>query len=270
MTETERNSTPHPRSHEVGLRDSGQLGWCNSETSEIVPGVAVKPGMQVVDVGCGWGGYTHFCGNQGADITFIDRQADHVSAVQKRLEALSGISVRGIVSECDPVPLPDAYADLVICTEVLEHVPDPDALMREIVRIAKPGALCVLTVPDARGENLIKEVAHPDYFKEPNHIRIFTSQDFEALIESHGLKIQSHEYRGAFWAIFYLFKWVTTQPGERLFEDVHPITKLWTRTWHEVLQHPDSASIVRALNEALPKSQVVVARKDTSEPLGQD
>jgi len=250
-------------SRKVGSRDLKQLGWINSETSELLPGISITPGMRVVDIGCGNGAYIGFCARMGADVVFIDRKEDSIRALEGRMSKLSGATSMGIVSECDPIPLPDDYADVVICTEVLEHVRDPEALTREITRIGKQSSIFVLTVPESRGEYLIKDVAHPSYFEEPNHIRIFTSDDFENLVKRCGLEVDRHEYRGAFWAIFYLFKWVTSEPGEDLSDDVHPVTKLWARTWAEVLAHPDSRKIVNAMDLALPKTQIIIARKTT-------
>jgi SAM-dependent methyltransferase len=263
-------SEGYPSAREIGVRDLKASGWLNVATSELLPGVKITPGMTVVDVGCGYGAYIEFCAKLGANVTFIDRDQDKVRALEARLASVAQSGVIGIVSDCDPIPLPDGRADLVICTEVLEHVKDPEAFTREMIRLGKPGATFVLTVPDARGELLIKDVAHPDYFLEPNHIRIFTREDFEDLVTRSGLEVVRHNYRGSFWAIFYLFKWVTSEPGESLFDDVHPITKLWTRAWGQVLDHPDSEKILSAMNMALPKSQIIVARKSGHADIGQN
>ena len=245
----------------LGLRDRTLSGWCNVATGELVDGVFVKPGMQVVDIGCGDGGYANFCAQRGADITFVDIQESKVSALEKRLKDKATGKVKGIVSECDPIPLPDGYADLVISTEVIEHVQDPAAFLSEIVRVGGPNATYVLTVPDARGENLVKTTAPPEYFEEPNHIQIFSSDDFETLVENSGLEIICHTYLSGFWSIFYLFKWATAEPGETMMDNVHPTTILWTQTWEEVLKHPKAELIREALNCALPKSQMIVARR---------
>jgi SAM-dependent methyltransferase len=45
------------------------------------------------------------------------------------------------------LPFEDAAFDHVLCTEVLEHVPDPETLLREIARVLRPGGSLVLTVP---------------------------------------------------------------------------------------------------------------------------
>lgn len=47
-----------------------------------------------------------------------------------------------------PCPLPDGLADVVCSVETIEHVENPRAFMRELVRIARPGALIVVTTPN--------------------------------------------------------------------------------------------------------------------------
>jgi SAM-dependent methyltransferase len=46
------------------------------------------------------------------------------------------------------VPLPDGAADVVACVETIEHVENPRALMRELVRLARPGGLVIVTTPN--------------------------------------------------------------------------------------------------------------------------
>jgi SAM-dependent methyltransferase len=45
------------------------------------------------------------------------------------------------------LPFPDASFDAVLCTEVLEHIPDPTETLREIHRVLKPGGRLLLTIP---------------------------------------------------------------------------------------------------------------------------
>jgi ubiquinone/menaquinone biosynthesis C-methylase UbiE len=52
-----------------------------------------------------------------------------------------------LVSDISSIPAPDASFDAVLCTEVLEHVPDPLAAIRELARLVRPGGSIVLTVP---------------------------------------------------------------------------------------------------------------------------
>jgi SAM-dependent methyltransferase len=251
-----------PSAPMVGLNDRKRDGWADTDTGEIAPGIAVKKGMQIVDVGCGDGGYATFCASMGANLTFIDIQDEKVEALRKQLGAgdYQG-EFKGIVSECNPIPLPDNYADLVMSTEVLEHVPDPKQFLSEMVRIAREDATFLLTVPDSRGENLIMPTAPDVYFREPNHIHIFTPEDFEQLAESCGLEVVSHHYVGAFWAIFFLLKWASSDGEQAINEANHPMTQHWTKVWQEILSHPQGEDIRQSLNNAVPSSQIIIARK---------
>ncbi|NTS42212.1 class I SAM-dependent methyltransferase [Flavisolibacter sp. BT320] len=54
-----------------------------------------------------------------------------------------------IVSDITSIPLPDQSLDAIMCTEVLEHVPDPVAAVEEFNRLLKPGGYLLLTSPFA-------------------------------------------------------------------------------------------------------------------------
>jgi SAM-dependent methyltransferase len=252
---------PMPDSKKTGTKDRLLSGWCDPKTGELVADVVVKPGVKVVDIGCGDGGYIGFCSAEGADVTFVDIQGDKVEALEKRLKEHASGEVKGIVSDCDPIPLPDGCADIVMSTEVLEHVHDPQKFLNEIVRLGTEDATYILTVPDARGEYLIKPLAHPSFFEEPNHIQIFDADQFTTLVENAGLEVVRHEFLGGFWAVFYLLKCGTSLPGETINDAVHPATVYWTKAWDEVMAHPKGDEMRESLNNILPKSQMIVAKR---------
>lgn len=52
-----------------------------------------------------------------------------------------------IVSDITSIPVPDAAFDAVLCSEVLEHVPDPIVALRELCRVTAPGGSLILTAP---------------------------------------------------------------------------------------------------------------------------
>ena len=54
-----------------------------------------------------------------------------------------------IVSDITAIPLPDASVDAIMCTEVLEHIPDPIAAIKEFNRLLKPGGYLLITAPFA-------------------------------------------------------------------------------------------------------------------------
>jgi ubiquinone/menaquinone biosynthesis C-methylase UbiE len=51
------------------------------------------------------------------------------------------------VSDIKNIPVPDASFDVIICTEVFEHIPEPIPVVKEFARILKPGGKLILTAP---------------------------------------------------------------------------------------------------------------------------
>jgi ubiquinone/menaquinone biosynthesis C-methylase UbiE len=252
------DNDPSENPFAVGLRDSIDSGWYNIEKCEIFEGVPIYSTDVVVDVGCGDGGAIRFCANQGAEVIFLDLNATKVKSIREELLDTSAKSIRGIVGSAEEIDLAEGTADKIICTEVIEHVDNPEKVMSELFRIGKPGALYVLTVPEQSGEDLMKDTAPKGYFEKPNHIRIFDQESFKALVEASGLEVIKQHTLGAYWSVFFSIFWNSGQP---LSPPWDPALVSWTKTWHNILEHKNGTIIKNALNKALPKNQVIVARK---------
>lgn len=230
-------------------------------TGELLRGFAIQPEHQVIDVGCGDNTFIDFCARQGAEVTFVDILPDMVANAELRLKDSPARGIHGIVCDAGPLPLPDRHFDRVVCTEVIEHVDDPADFLHELVRIGKPGALFLLSVPDPASESVQKELAPPVHFEKPNHINFFTREAFDQLITNGGLIIENKSYNGFFWSIFWTFFWSCDQD---LPPPLHPVLESWARTWELMLKTKDGPRIKHALDQVMPKSQVVIARKPYS------
>ena len=156
---------------DVGLRDSVASGQYNNKTGELYPGFAITPDDIVLDVGCGDGDKAHFCAQRGAAIIFVDSDPGQVAIASKRLANSRAKSLTPIVSDTNPLPLESGIATRVIASEVIEHVYDPVAFLKELFRVGKPGALYLPTVPDPVCEGMQKKLAPPIHFQKPNHVR---------------------------------------------------------------------------------------------------
>ena len=85
------------------------------------------------------------------------------------------------------LPVRDGSVDTVLSTEVLEHVPDPQALVVEMARVLRPGGKLLLTVPFIQP---LHELPSDFYRFTPSSLRLF--------VESAGLEVESIEPRGNF------------------------------------------------------------------------
>jgi len=96
-------------------------------------------GRTVVDVGCGGGLLTEAMAAAGAHVTGIDlgRAALAAAESHRRLSGLA-ITYRQIDAEALAEQTPGRF-DIVVCMELLEHVPDPSSIVRACARLTRPG-----------------------------------------------------------------------------------------------------------------------------------
>ena len=96
-------------------------------------------GRTVVDVGCGGGLLAEAMSRQGASVVGLDLAADLLNVA--RLHALDGgVSVDYRLSSAEQHAVENAGRyDVVTCMEMLEHVPDPAAVVAALAALARPG-----------------------------------------------------------------------------------------------------------------------------------
>lgn len=145
-----------------------------------------------------------------------------------------------IVASAEAMPVPDASFDGVLCTQVLEHVAHPQAVIREIFRVLKPGGRCLLTAPQWTE---LHEVPH-DYFR-------YTRYGLETLCVDAGFRIDIMEQRGkyhAFMAQARIRHWIDTyHPYENTLAMgfFAPLSMLLTRyaLWREGMCHRPACAL---------------------------
>jgi len=110
----------------------------------LIERFASLSGQRVIDCGCGSGGYVLEFLKRGADAIGVEHSADKV-ANYKRGAAAPGRVMRG---NLEALEFPGNHFDLALLNEVLEHVPDDMAALREIFRVLKPGGALVIFSPN--------------------------------------------------------------------------------------------------------------------------
>lgn len=102
--------------------------------------VKINPaGHRCVDIGCGGGILSEALTHQGASVTAIDLAEASLSVARlHQLESGLDISYLNVSAEDLAEQQPGNY-DIVTCLEMLEHVPDPEAIVAACATLAKPG-----------------------------------------------------------------------------------------------------------------------------------
>lgn len=106
---------------------------------------ALPPGARLLDAGAGECQYKKHCGHLkyvAQDIAVYDGKGD--AGLQTGSWDFSKID---IVCDILDIPEPDASFDAVLCTEVLEHLPDPVRALDEMARLLRPGGMFIITAP---------------------------------------------------------------------------------------------------------------------------
>ena len=105
-----------------------------------IDGLATLQGRRVLDVGCGGGILADSMARRGADVLGIDLAAKPLQVAQLHaIEAATPrIDYRNVAVESLADEMPAAF-DIVTCMEMLEHVPDPGAIVVACGRLVKPG-----------------------------------------------------------------------------------------------------------------------------------
>lgn len=250
--------SPQKKDEDPTALDASMSGWFKEETGELIEGFKISAEDVVLDVGCGDSLFAAFCGEQCAEIILADIDAKVLKIAEARVRNTKARAVRALITDANPLPVDTGSVTKIIVTEVLEHVDDPVQLLQEVVRVGQAGALYLISVPDPVPEHLQKDIAAPAHFQKPNHIRIFERDQFKALIERSGLIVERETSYGFYWAMWWMFFWACKQD---LSAPWHPLLAAWSTTWSELLNTQQGPQIKKVLDEFMPKSQAIIARK---------
>jgi len=106
-----------------------------------------KPGLRVMDIGCGNGDVTRVLGSLGFRVLGVDIDPASVAEAERRNPFPH---VRYELMNAEALPRAGQY-DVLVCSEVLEHLDMPDNLLEMAYRLLKPGGLLIVTVPNGYG-----------------------------------------------------------------------------------------------------------------------
>jgi len=225
----------------------------------------LEPGSRVLDAGCGAGRHlSEAFRRAGVHVVGLDRSHDDLVKARNTLEAMEHeaqdggggwLTLRGDVTA---LPFPDRTFDLVICAEVLEHIPEDRKAIAEVVRVLKPGKLLAVSVPRFFPEKICWALSKTYRNSPGGHIRVYRQDQLLEKLESSGVACEgtgwAHALHSPYW-------WLKCLCGLKN-EDAWPV-KLYHRilVWDIVSKPLLTRTLDKLLNPLIAKSCVLYLRK---------
>lgn len=225
----------------------------------------LAPGDRVLDLGCGAGRHAFECYRRGAQVVALDQNGEEIrevakwfAAMEEAGEAPAGACATAMEGDALNLPFPDDSFDVVIISEVMEHIPDDKGVLAEMVRVLRPGGRIAVTVPRYGPEKVCWALSDAYHEVEGGHIRIYRGDELlgkmrEAGLEPYGTH-HAHGLHSPYWWLKCAFgvdndKALPVQAYHKLL--------VW-----DIMKKPLATRLAeRALNPVIGKSFVVYATK---------
>jgi SAM-dependent methyltransferase len=215
--------------------------------------LGLTTGERVLDLGCGAGRHSFEALRRGGRVVAVDAADSELRQVQAMVAALAVVQ-----GDALQLPFADGTFDRVIAAEVLEHVTEDGAAMRELARLLRPGGTLAVTVP-AFGPEVVNWALSKQYHDVPGgHVRIYRRTVLLGRLARAGLRpVQMHRAH----ALHSPYWWLKCAVGVR--RDDHAAVRAYHRllVWDIVHRPRVTRWAERVLNPVLGKSLVVYAEK---------
>jgi 2-polyprenyl-3-methyl-5-hydroxy-6-metoxy-1,4-benzoquinol methylase len=154
----------------LGLAD---LGFDEIEAS-------LPAGRRFIDIGCATGALVQHMASRGWESVGVELCEESAEFGRRQ----RGVDIR--TGTLETAAFPDAWFDLVHSSHVIEHVPEPGALVDEIQRVLKPGGWCVTATPSVSGFQA-RLLGRHWRSVIPDHVHLFSPSGLQRLFSERGL-----------------------------------------------------------------------------------
>lgn len=165
---------------------------------------------RVLDIGSGTGDLAAEIRNgfPAAELLGLDVSAAAVERAARKVPEATFLQ-RDLVGGSEADPLHRGWATHAVCSEVLEHVEDPEALLVNVRSYLAPGCKLIVTVPGGPVSAFDRHIGHRQHF---------TAQSMRALLEQAGFVVERAARAG--FPFFNLYRLIVLIRGERLVDEV--------------------------------------------------
>ena len=164
---------------------------------------------RILDIGSGTGDLAAEIRNAfpAAELLGLDVSAAAVEEAARKVPTAS-FRQRDLISEPEPEPEHRGWATHAVCSEVLEHVEEPEALLANARSYLAPGCNLIVTVPAGPMSAFDRHIGHR---------RHFTAGSMRAVLEQAGFVVERSTQAG--FPFFNLYRLIVLLRGERLVDD---------------------------------------------------
>ena len=228
--------------------------------------LGLESGDKILDLGCGFGRHAFEAARRGAEVIALDAGRDEVEGVKNMFAAMVAageldagtLRTAAVQGDALHLPFPDATFDRVICSEVLEHILDDEAVMAELSRVLADDGTMAVTVPRF-GPELVNWALSDEYYDTPGgHVRIYRRSTLLERLAGAGLvpfgSHHAHGLHSPYW-------WLRCAVGPK--NEEHRAVKAYHRllVW-DIVKGPRTTKVAeRILAPLMGKSLVLYLRK---------
>lgn len=176
--------------------------------------ININPEGTMLDLGCGEGRHIFGLMEKFPDLKCIGldphiESLDKASEGLKFLESISNTKTNFLSGSAYSLPFSNDSFDLVVCSEVLEHLHDYKDAIKEINRVLKPGGQFLASVPAEFPEKICWLLSEAYQNQPGGHLRIFKKNELIKEIAEHNFTFESsqrfHSIHSAYWWLRCLF-----------------------------------------------------------------
>lgn len=193
--------------------------------------LALRPGETLLDLGCGEGRHaiTAYMLEKvhavGIDLSLRDLKTTRERHEEFKDASDDSRTLNISVANGAKLPFPDNHFDKIICSEVLEHIPDYRAVLDEIHRVLKVGGVFAASVPRYFPEWICWQLSDEYHQVEGGHVRIFNAGHLRDDITNTGMtyirKHFAHSLHVPYWWLKCLFWQEDDQPQAKVVDLYH-------------------------------------------------
>ncbi len=179
---------------QYGLRNGRIIGptryflLYENQLRRIISCIEGSVSLRILDVGCGDGVIASLVPSHHR-VVGIDLALSRVRGCQI---ALSASGQEFAVADAQHLPCPDEYFDLVIFSEIIEHLPNPGSALEEVRRVLKHGGRIVISTPGA-----VHHLGEIGELYEHQHLQLFSSRSLRDAVTITGFEVVNSWHIGA-------------------------------------------------------------------------